>query len=180
MQTSDFFVSWSGLGRVVVVGTLAYVALVLVLRISGNRTLSKMNAFDLIVTVALGSTLATIILSKDVALIEGVIALCVLIGLQYVVTWTSVRSKTINNLVKSDPSLLYYKGRFLQDQMRTSRVVDNEVLAAVRQQGIASLHDVEAVILESDGSISVVSSGSSDGSALTPVIDRYRATEVRG
>ena len=54
-----FFDSWAGLGRVLVVGVLAYSALVLLLRISGKRTLTKMNAFDLVVTVALGSTLAT-------------------------------------------------------------------------------------------------------------------------
>ncbi len=99
MEMKPFFEDWSGLGRVIVVGTLTYVALVLILRISGKRTLSKMNAFDLVVTVALGSTLATIILSKDVALAEGILALGLLIGLQYVVTWSSVRSNTINHLV---------------------------------------------------------------------------------
>ena len=66
-----FFDSWTGLGRVLVVGTLAYVALVAVLRISGKRTLTKLNAFDLVVTVALGSTLATILLSNSVALADG-------------------------------------------------------------------------------------------------------------
>jgi uncharacterized membrane protein YcaP (DUF421 family) len=70
-----FFDSWQGLGRVVVVGILAYAALVFVLRLSGNRTLSKLNAFDLVVTVGLGSTLATILLNKDVALVEGIVAL---------------------------------------------------------------------------------------------------------
>ena len=55
-----FFDSWTALGRVLLVGTLAYVALVAILRISGKRTLTKLNAFDLVVTVALGSTLATI------------------------------------------------------------------------------------------------------------------------
>ena len=63
-----FFESWSDLLRVVLVGTLAYVALVAMLRISGKRTLAKLNAFDLVVTVAIGSTLATILLSKTVTL----------------------------------------------------------------------------------------------------------------
>lgn len=169
MELKSFFGDWSGLGRVIVVGTLAYVALVLILRISGRRTLSKMNAFDLVVTVALGSTLATIILSKDVALAEGILALGLLIGLQYVVTWSSVRSTTISHVVKADPVLLFYQGRFLHDQMRASRLVENEVLAAVRQQGISSLRDVEAVILETDGSIAVIRPGSAEASTLTSV-----------
>ena len=77
--SSIFFAGWSGIIRIVIVGVLAYAALVLVLRISGNRTLSKMHAFDLVVTVALGSTLATVILSKDVALAEGLTAFALLI-----------------------------------------------------------------------------------------------------
>ena len=77
-----FFNDASSLLRVVIVGTLAYSSLVLLLRVSGKRTLSKMNAFDLVVTVAIGSTLATVLLSKDVALADGVVAFTLLIGLQ--------------------------------------------------------------------------------------------------
>lgn len=169
MDTQTFFENWSGLGRVIVVGTLGYVILVLFVRISGKRTLSKMNAFDLVVTVALGSTLATIILSKDVALVEGIVALGLLIALQYAVTWSSVRSKAIRRLVKANPALVFYQGRFLHDQLRRSRVVEEEVLAAVRQQGIASMDGVEAVVLETDGTMAVVTPGSGGRSTLSSV-----------
>ena len=63
-----FFNGWSVLGRTLLIGVLAYVSLVFMLRVSGKRTLAKMNAFDLVVTVAIGSTLATIVLSRSVAL----------------------------------------------------------------------------------------------------------------
>jgi len=148
-----FFDNWGGLARVIVVGVLAYVALVVLLRISGKRTLSKMNAFDFVVTVALGSTLATILLSKDVALVEGIVALGLLIGLQFVLTWLSVRSSTVDRLVKSEPTLLYHRDRFLRDAMRRERVTEDEVRAAIRGAGFASLESVEAVVLETDGSV---------------------------
>src|SRR5690554_2001818 len=106
-----FFNDWSSLVRVVVVGIVAYVGLVLLLRISGKRTLSKMNAFDLIVTVALGSTLATVLLSQDVALIDGITAFALLIGLQYLITWSSVRWPYVEKLVKAEPSLLFFEGK---------------------------------------------------------------------
>lgn len=86
-----WFDTWLGLWRVAVVGMCAYAALVVFLRTSGKRTLAKMNAFDLVVTVALGSTLATVLLSKDVALVEGVLAFAVLIALQFGIAWLSVR-----------------------------------------------------------------------------------------
>ena len=68
-----FFDSWESMVRTVVITILAYVVLVFLLRSSGKRTLSKMNAFDFIVTVALGSTLATVMLNKNVALADGVL-----------------------------------------------------------------------------------------------------------
>ena len=165
-----FFDSWSGLGRVVVAGVLAYGALVFLVRVSGKRTLSKMNAFDLIVTVALGSTLATVLLSKDVALLEGVLAFALLIFLQFVITWLSVRSKAVQGFVKAEPALLLHRGQFLHRAMRAERVTEEEIRASVRAQGIGSLEDVEAVVLETDGTFTVLRSvGKDDNSALKGV-----------
>jgi uncharacterized membrane protein YcaP (DUF421 family) len=155
-MTQFLFDGWSGLLRTLIVGVLAYSALVISLRISGKRTLSKMNAFDFIVTVALGSTLATILLSNDVALAEGVLAFALLIGLQFVVAWLSVRSARIQSLVKSEPALLLYQGNFLWAALRRERVTKEEIEAAVRQQGLAGLDRVEAVVLETDGTFSVI------------------------
>ena len=151
-----FFNGWFPLLRVLVVGVTAYAALVLLLRVSGKRTLSKLNAFDLVITVALGSTFATIVLSKDVALAEGVLALGLLIALQFAVAWLSVRSTAVGRLVKSEPTLLFYRGAFLRDAMRRERVTEGEVLAAIREQGVAAVGHVEAVVLETAGTISVL------------------------
>lgn len=160
-----FFNDWFGLWRVLIVGTLAYFALVLVLRVSGKRTLSKMNAFDFVVTVALGSTLATILLSKDVALAEGVVAFALLIYLQYAITWLSVRSGWVRGLVKAEPSLLFFNGRFLDEAMQRERVTEEEIRASVRSQGLAEMEDAMAVVLETDGSMTVMKN--QDHSGLT-------------
>ena len=145
------------------VGICAYGALLLLLRISGKRTLSKMNAFDLVVTVALGSTLATILLSNDIALAEGLLALALLIGLQFIITWLSVRSKTVSRLVKDEPRLLFHKGEYLQNAMRAERVNREELLQAMRSQGISRLEQVEAVVLETDGTFSIVERSEAEG-----------------
>lgn len=87
-----FFSSWTSITRVLLVGVAAYAGLLLLLRVSGKRTLTRMNAFDLVVTVALGSTLATVLLTKSVALADGLVASTLLIFLQYGLTWLSVRS----------------------------------------------------------------------------------------
>lgn len=158
-----FFNGWDSLLRTLVVGVLAYVTLIVFLRVSGKRTLSKMNAFDLVVTVALGSTLATVLLTKDIALAEGALAFALLIGLQFVVTWSSVRARWVRQLVTGEPLMLLYRGEFLAAAMRRARVTEEEVWAAVRSAGLASLGGAEAVVLETDGSFSVVHQGSESG-----------------
>jgi len=159
--TSLFFNDWQTLGRTLVVGVLAYVTLVVLLLVSGKRTLSKMNAFDLIVTVALGSTLASVLTSKEVALAQGALAFAVLVGMQFIITWLSVRSGRVSDLVKAEPRLLLHRGEFLRAAMRHERVTEAEVRAAVRGQGVGALDDIDAVILETDGSFSVIRGGTS-------------------
>ncbi|WP_166256557.1 DUF421 domain-containing protein [Marinobacter salicampi] len=162
-----FFDGWNSLIRTVIVGFMAYWFLVVFLRISGKRTLAKMNAFDWVVTVALGSTLATILLSKDVALAQGALALALLIAMQFAVTWSSVRIPWLRRAVTGDPTLLLYQGALLHGALRKQRVSVNEVRAAVRSSGQASLDQVEAVVLETDGSFSVISgqTGSPSGAS---------------
>lgn len=152
------FDSWYGVVRVLVVGPLAYASLILLLRTFGKRTLSKLNAFDFIVTVALGSILASVLLSKSVALVEGVVGMLVLVGMQYVVAFLCVRADTVSDLVKSEPSLLLRDGQLLPKAMRQQRITEAEVLAALRGSGAAKLADAAAVVLETDGSLSVIKS----------------------
>ena len=156
-----FFDDWADLVRVVVVGTCSYLSLLVLLRASGKRTLAKLNAFDFVVTVALGSTLASVLLSSDVALAEGVTAMVLLVALQFLVAWLSVRSRTVEGLVKSEPTLVYRDG-FLHGPMRRMRVTDDEIRQAARTAGHARLDEVAAVVLETDGSLSVLTQPPAD------------------
>ncbi|MBA2380242.1 MAG: DUF421 domain-containing protein [Blastocatellia bacterium] len=167
------FENWFGVLRVVIVGGLAFTGLILALRISGKRTLSKWNAFDFVVTIALGSTLATVLLSKDVRLAEGLTAFALLIALQFVITWIAVRSRKADRIIKSSPTLLLKRGAFIDDKMLATRVTESEVLAAVRASGSASLEDIEAVVLETDGSFSVVRSEKGHAPVALKDVDGY-------
>jgi uncharacterized membrane protein YcaP (DUF421 family) len=147
-----FFQGWEGVVRVLVVGVLAYASLVAFLRISGKRTLAKLNAFDLVVTVALGSTLAAILLQQSVALLEGVAALLLLVALQLVVTFTSVRSRTFARAIRSEPALLARRGELCEETMKRERITLDEAMSALRANGG---HELEQIDTMSDGSISV-------------------------
>ncbi len=175
-----FFDGWTGLARVVIVGPIAYLALVIILRTSGKRTLSKLNAFDLVVTVALGSTLATILLSETVALAEGVLGLALLVALQYAIAWLTVRSRTFRGFVKSEPSVLLLRGQFIESAMSQERITRPEIEAALRSEGLGEPSLALAVVLETDGTLSVVRQGSgglpaSEGTSNPAEASRFNA-----
>ncbi len=151
-----WFDSWADLGRILAVGASAYLTLIVVLRFSGKRTLAKLNAFDLVVTVALGSTLATILLSSDVSLSEGALALALLALLQFVVAWVTVRRPGLRSVTTARPTLLLRDGVPLPDALREQRVTVEEIRQAVRATGSGDLSSIAAVVLESDGSLSVI------------------------
>lgn len=167
-----WFDSWADILRVLIIGSVSYAALVVVLRVSGKRTLSQLNAFDFIVTVAFGSTLATILLSSDVAFFEGLTALALLAGLQFVVAWASARVPGARAAVTARPVALVVSGEFQHAQLHRNRLSEFEVLQAVRSTGSGDLSDVAAVVLETNGSISVIPrSKLGNGSALNGVQD---------
>lgn len=165
-----FFDNWGTLLRTLIIGVMAYVSLIALLRISGRRTLSKMNSFDFLVTVSLGSILAGVLLNQHTNLFQGGLAFAILIGLQYAVTWSSVRAPWIRNIITGEPAILLYKGSFLPSALKRARVTEDEIRAMVRLKGLDTLGEVEAVVLETDGSLSVVhKSGGSGASSLEGV-----------
>lgn len=179
-----FFSGWQPVARTAIIGVLAYISVLILLRISGRRTLSKMNAFDFVVTIALGSTLATMLLSKDASLVQGVVAFALLIGMQYIVTWFSARTDWVRDVVTGEPALLFYHGRYLHDSMKKARVAHKEVQSAVRGAGLEAMNEVTAVVLETDGSFSVVKSGEpASQSSLADLVakhDELQSTQKAG
>lgn len=158
-----------GLGRVAIISLLAYVSLILALRLAGKRALAKLNAFDFVVTVALGSTLATVLLSSDVAFLEGGLAFAMLALLQWAVSRLSIRWPAFRKLVRSQPRLLLENGHYLAQAMADERITEDEIEAVVRSAGFGRLDEVAAVVLETDGSLSVIGSCSRPITTLSSV-----------
>jgi uncharacterized membrane protein YcaP (DUF421 family) len=176
-KVNYFFDGWDPLVRVFVVGSLSYILLVFLLKVAGKRTLAQMSGFDFIITVAIGSTFGRLITARGVTLAESASAFLLLIFLQLGFAWLNMKYSWFSRLAKSQPTLLYYKGSFLEDNIRRCRVNKDEVLGVIREQGIESLDEVEAVVLETSGGWSVVRKGKRedvdrDKSTLTPLTEK--------
>jgi uncharacterized membrane protein YcaP (DUF421 family) len=169
------FSDLSNLRHTLLIGTLGYIGVTILLRTSGKRTLSKWNSFDFVVTIAFGSILASLMLSTQTSLVQGILAFSLLVFYQYSLTWFSARSSVVQILIKAKPSLLFYQGRFCQSILKAERVAQGEVLAAIRASGRADLSEVKAVILETDGTFSVINH-LGDASALEDVEGFHRSS----
>lgn len=160
-----FFGGWEQVARAVITAPIVYAAVVLFIRMSGKRSTSQMNNFDWIVTVAMGSMVASAIIMKDTGVATVLAGLGALLVIQWTVTKTLTFSPLAKRLIKARPTLLYYQGEFLKENMASERVLEAEIMAAVRESGFGTLDDVGAVILETDADLSVIPRA--DGRTLT-------------
>jgi len=142
--------------RVALATFLIFAFIIFLTRLVGKRGVAKMNSFDWIVTVALGSIVAAGIVSPD-DFGPALIASFVLVSLQWCLTKLSLKTKWIEKFIKANPTLLMMNGEILQDGQDKTHVTETEILSAARGAGLASLQDVKAMILETDGSFSVIS-----------------------
>jgi len=151
-----FFDGWYDVRRTVTLSVMGFAALIIMLRVSGKRTLSKLNVFDFVFVVAVGSVFAASIVEKDVTLVEGLASLATLIVIQVVLAELAVRFELADRIINGRPTMLFTNGKFIHHALRRERITEEEVRGAIRDKGVARIEDVDAVVLENDGNLSVV------------------------
>jgi uncharacterized membrane protein YcaP (DUF421 family) len=151
-----FWSGWEPILRIFVVGIVTYVGLILLLRLSGKRTLTRMTAFDFVITIAIGSAFGRILTASIVSISEAITAFILLVLLQTIFSFLEVRSKKFKKFTTTPPTLLFYNGEYLRKNMRKSRIREDELLSAIRKKSFGSLNEVKAVVFETDGSFSIV------------------------
>lgn len=150
---------WNGIQpiiRIVVVGITAYLAIVLILRVSGKRTLASMSAFDFVIAVAVGAVFGRTLTTKNLSISEAITAFILLAVLQFVFAYFEGKSKVFKKIFNTTPTLLFYDGEFIQKNLRKERLDESKVISAARKKGFGSMDDVAAVILEIDAQLSVI------------------------
>ena len=133
-----------------------YYFIIILVRLSGKRTTGNMNNFDWIITVAIGSIMASGLLLRNVSMLDAMLAVSVLAILQWLTTWSALRSKRFARLVKPQPRMLLKDGRLLERDMTYERVTEDEVKSALRAAGLAGTDAAAWVVMETNGTLSVI------------------------
>lgn len=156
MSDPIFFDNWNDLLRVLITVPFVYLGIILATRVTGKRSTSQMNNFDWVVTVATGAIAGTTILQKSITVSEGVLAIAFLLFLQWLLTKVVYRNSTVAKVVKARPALLVDRGEYLHDAMQHERITEGEIMAALRNEGLINIDEVQWVILEADATFSVI------------------------
>lgn len=138
-----------------------YIAIILYTRIAGKRSFSKMSSFDFAMTVALGSMIATTVLSKSVSLWEGIIGLGAIYLLQLSVAILR-RYKLVRNAVDNAPLMLMDGKEVLYHNLKKARVTEDDLRSKLREANVLRIKEVRAVVFEATGDISVLHTGDMD------------------
>ena len=161
------FSDWTDMGRIVVVGALAYAALLLFRQALGQADVGEAQCVRLRDNGRAGfHPFLGRARQNTVSLAEGVLAIALLILLQYGISSSTVRWQSAERIVTSRPVLVVHRGAFLAQAMRDERVTEADVRAAIRASGKGDVRSVLAVVLENDGSLSVIAEASNEGLGL--------------
>jgi uncharacterized membrane protein YcaP (DUF421 family) len=149
--------SWADLAVIPVSAVAVYLAVIVLTRLAGVRSLAKMSSFDFAATVAVGSTVASVALGSA-PLLSGLLVLAMLFGLQYLMASLRRRS-LLRGIVDNSPILVMAGPEVLEGNLRHARISRSELWSQLRLAGIHDREQVQAVVLETTGDLSVLRAG---------------------
>jgi uncharacterized membrane protein YcaP (DUF421 family) len=141
---------------ILLTGVGIYAALLLLTRLTGLRSFSKMSSFDFAITVALGSIIASTLLAKTPSLLAGAFGLAVLYGIQWAVSKLRRVTSPVERLVDNEPLLIMAGERVLSEHLDAARMTEDDLRSKLRSEGVAHPEQVLAVVFETTGDVSVI------------------------
>ncbi|SDS23354.1 YetF domain-containing protein [Gramella sp. MAR_2010_147] len=153
-----FAFEWNSMIAILLTAIGIYIAIIIFTRIAGKRSFSKMSSFDFAMTVALGSMIATTVLSKSVSLWDGVVGLGIIYILQISVALLR-RFQVVQKMVDNAPLLLMEGEEIFEENLKKARVTESDLRSKLREANVIRLKEVRAVIFEATGDISVLHTG---------------------
>ncbi len=142
--------------ELIVRGVVVYVFLLALLRITGKRQVGQLAPFDLVLLLVLANAVQNSMNAGDNSLVGGLVTAATLIGLNFLVSFVTHRSKMLEAIVEGRPQILIHNGTLFEDVMAKAQLTHHELNAALRRAGAASVAEVRSAILENNGAISVV------------------------
>jgi uncharacterized membrane protein YcaP (DUF421 family) len=150
---------WAILGLIALRTTIIYFVLLVGIRIVGKRQVADLSPFDLVVLIVLGNAVQNAMTGEDYTLTGGIVSAVTLLAVNHAVSVAAFRSKRFRRVAEGGPVPVVIRGKMDRQAMRREHVTEDDIITALREHGTLKLEDVELVMLEVDGSVSVIRRG---------------------
>ena len=149
-----FPAGWHVVLQIALRTAVIYLVVLTGVRLSGKREVGQMTPFDLTLLLLLSNSVQNAMTGPDTSLFGGIVAACTLLLLNHLIGNISGTNRSFRRIVQGEPSLLIHDGKAIEAHMAREHVSMDELERALREHGIANVHDVALAVLEVDGSIS--------------------------
>jgi uncharacterized membrane protein YcaP (DUF421 family) len=156
MDISWLSTSWTAIVMMIISTLSIYITLIILTRIAGLRSFSQMSGFDFAITISMGALFASTILTKKPPLLQSMAALFVLFILQMTVASLRGSTSLMSKLVNNEPLLLMKGTKILEKNLKKGKVTYADLHAKLREANVTQLSQVQAVVMETTGQISVL------------------------
>ncbi len=137
-------------------GIVLFGFVVFILRVIGRRELSSLSAVDLVLLIVLGDAIQQGLTQDDYSMTGAMVAVSTIAVMQVAISYLSFRSRRVRVVIEGEPIVVIQDGNLLRRNMRRLRLTDDELAEEARGQSIASLRDVQWVIVEPNGTTTFI------------------------
>jgi uncharacterized membrane protein YcaP (DUF421 family) len=138
-------------------GASVYLLLLVILRLSGRRTLGEMTSFDFVLLLIIAETTQQALLGEDFSVTNSLLLITTLVGIDIIISYMKTRFDRIDRIFDGLPMVIVEHGQPLQERLKKSRLDEHDVLAAARRlQGLERMEQIKYAVLETDGGISII------------------------
>jgi len=134
-----------------------YVFIILAIRLFGKHELSQLSVIDLVLILLISNSVQNAMVGNNTSLLGGLVAAASLFAVNYLLKRFSFRSKKLSEVIQGHPVMVVYGGKILQHRLKETGLTLDELEAAAREHGVASIDNVDLAVLEVDGNISILS-----------------------
>jgi len=135
---------------------ILYILLLVVIRLMGKRQLGELQPFELVITILIAELAASPIENSDIPLMNGIVSILTLFILEGIFSTLMLKSERARSIIDGTPSIVMDRGKLLYDEMKKQRININDLLEHLRIAGYHNLHELEYIIIEPDGQLSII------------------------
>lgn len=136
--------------------TTLYFVILIIVRIMGKREIGKLSPFDLVVAIMIAELAVFPIEEKDLSLIDGLVPILVVAGLEILLAVTSLKSIFLRGVINGKPEILIENGDIIYENLKKTKYNMNDLLLQLRKKDVFDIEEVEIALLETSGDLTVL------------------------